>query len=131
MQIVGYKNEAARTMLADSLLPTTFWAEAVECACYVLNRVSVTKPHNKTPYELLLGHKPEISYIKPIGYHVTILNTAEHLGKFDEKADLGFLVGYATIGRAYRVYNLETKIIQETSNVRFLENKPMEQGKGG
>nr|GEW13585.1 putative ribonuclease H-like domain-containing protein [Tanacetum cinerariifolium] len=44
---------AARTMLVDSLSPTTFWAEAVNTACYVLNRVLVTKPHNKTPYELL------------------------------------------------------------------------------
>ncbi|GJT82677.1 putative ribonuclease H-like domain-containing protein [Tanacetum coccineum] len=31
--------EAARTMLADSLLPIQFWAEAVNTACYVLNRV--------------------------------------------------------------------------------------------
>nr|GEY76504.1 putative ribonuclease H-like domain-containing protein [Tanacetum cinerariifolium] len=45
--------EAARTMLADSFLPTTFWAEAVNTACYVLNGVLVTKPQNKTPYELL------------------------------------------------------------------------------
>ncbi|GJV96851.1 putative ribonuclease H-like domain-containing protein [Tanacetum coccineum] len=44
--------EAARTMLADSKLPTTFWAEAVSTACYVHNRVLVVKPHNKTPYEL-------------------------------------------------------------------------------
>ncbi|GJT27185.1 putative ribonuclease H-like domain-containing protein [Tanacetum coccineum] len=41
--------EAARTMLADSLIPTVFWAEAVNTTCYVLNRVLVTKPHNKTP----------------------------------------------------------------------------------
>ncbi|GKB11715.1 retrovirus-related pol polyprotein from transposon TNT 1-94 [Tanacetum coccineum] len=47
--------EAARTMLADSLLPTVFWAEAVNTACYVLNRVLVTKPYNKTPYELIIG----------------------------------------------------------------------------
>ncbi|GJR29606.1 putative ribonuclease H-like domain-containing protein [Tanacetum coccineum] len=45
--------EAARTMLADSFLPNTFWAEAVSTACYVLNRVLVTKPQNKTPYELV------------------------------------------------------------------------------
>ncbi|GJU89017.1 putative ribonuclease H-like domain-containing protein [Tanacetum coccineum] len=32
--------EAARTMLADSHLPTTFWAEAVNTACYTFNRVS-------------------------------------------------------------------------------------------
>ncbi|GJX55080.1 putative ribonuclease H-like domain-containing protein [Tanacetum coccineum] len=47
--------EAARTMLADSKLPTMFWTEAVSTACYVLNRVSITNPHNKTPYELISG----------------------------------------------------------------------------
>ncbi|GJX83187.1 putative ribonuclease H-like domain-containing protein [Tanacetum coccineum] len=46
--------EAARTILVDSKLPTTFWAKAVNTACYVLNRVLVIKPHNKTPYELIL-----------------------------------------------------------------------------
>nr|GEY98753.1 putative ribonuclease H-like domain-containing protein [Tanacetum cinerariifolium] len=47
--------EAARSMLADSKLPTMFWTKAVSTACYVLNRVSITNPHNKTPYELLFG----------------------------------------------------------------------------
>nr|GEU35038.1 retrovirus-related Pol polyprotein from transposon TNT 1-94 [Tanacetum cinerariifolium] len=50
--------EAARTMLADSLLPIPFWAEAVNTAYYVQNMVLVTKPHNKTPYELLHGRSP-------------------------------------------------------------------------
>ncbi|GJY21361.1 putative ribonuclease H-like domain-containing protein [Tanacetum coccineum] len=81
--------EAARTMLADSLLPTTFWAEAVSTACYVQNRVLVTKPHNKTPYELLHGRPPSISFMRPFGCPVTILNTLDPLGKFDGKADEG------------------------------------------
>ncbi|GKA40848.1 putative ribonuclease H-like domain-containing protein [Tanacetum coccineum] len=81
--------EAARTMLADSLLPTTFWAEAVSTACYVLNRVLVTKPHNKTPYELLHGRPPSISFMRPFECLVTILNTLDPLGKFYEKADEG------------------------------------------
>ncbi|GJX88568.1 putative ribonuclease H-like domain-containing protein, partial [Tanacetum coccineum] len=71
--------EAARTMLADSKLPTTFWAEAVNTACYVQNRVLVIKPHNKTPYELFLGRKPALSFMRPFGCHVTILNTLDHL----------------------------------------------------
>ncbi|GJU63447.1 retrovirus-related pol polyprotein from transposon TNT 1-94, partial [Tanacetum coccineum] len=79
--------EAARTMLADSFLPNTFWAETVSTACYVLNRVLVTKPHNKTPYELLTGKTPIISYIRHFGCHVTILNTIDHLGKFAGKFD--------------------------------------------
>nr|GEV39926.1 ribonuclease H-like domain-containing protein [Tanacetum cinerariifolium] len=94
--------EAARTMLADSLLPTIFWSEAVATACYVLNRVLVTKPHHKTPYELLTGDKPSISYLKPFGCHVTILNTSDTLGKFDKKSNEGYIVGYSISSKAYR-----------------------------
>nr|GEV39800.1 hypothetical protein [Tanacetum cinerariifolium] len=77
--------EAARTMLADSLLPIPFWAEAVNTACYVQNRVLVTKPHNKTPYELLHGRTPSIGFMRPFGCPVTILNTLDPLGKFKGK----------------------------------------------
>ncbi|GJQ93115.1 putative ribonuclease H-like domain-containing protein [Tanacetum coccineum] len=84
--------EAARTMLADSKLPTTFWAEAVNTACYVQNRVLVVKPHNKTPYELFRGRTPSLSFMRPFGCHVTILNTLDHLGKFDGKSDDGFFL---------------------------------------
>nr|GEX15066.1 ribonuclease H-like domain-containing protein [Tanacetum cinerariifolium] len=72
--------EAARTMLADSKLSTTFWAKVVNTACYVQNKVLVIKPHNKTPYELFLGRKPALSFMRPFGCLVTILNTLDHLG---------------------------------------------------
>ncbi|GJU00314.1 putative ribonuclease H-like domain-containing protein [Tanacetum coccineum] len=71
--------EAARSMLFDSKLPTTFWTEAVNTACYVQNKVLVIKPHNKTPYELFLGRKPALSFMRPFGCLVTILNTIDHL----------------------------------------------------
>nr|GFB00669.1 putative ribonuclease H-like domain-containing protein [Tanacetum cinerariifolium] len=58
--------EVARTMLADSKLPTMFWTDAVRTACYVLNRVSVTSPHNKTPYALLTGNIPIVRHFKPL-----------------------------------------------------------------
>nr|GEY82550.1 hypothetical protein [Tanacetum cinerariifolium] len=97
--------EAARTMLTDSLLPIPFWAEAVNTACYVQNRVLVTKPHNKTPYELLHGRTPR-------------------------KVDEGFLVGYSVCSKAFRVFKSRTRIIQETLHVNFLENKPNVAGTG-
>nr|GEU77802.1 hypothetical protein [Tanacetum cinerariifolium] len=122
--------EAARTMLADSFLPTTFWAEAVNTACYVLNRVLVTKPQNKTPYELLTGTQPIISYLRPFGCHVIILNTIDQLGKFNRKSNSGFLVGYSLNNKAFKVYNLETKRAEENLHVNFLENKPNVVGKG-
>nr|GEU74687.1 retrovirus-related Pol polyprotein from transposon TNT 1-94 [Tanacetum cinerariifolium] len=85
--------EATRNMLADLLLPIPFWAEAVNTACYVKNRVLVTKTQNKTPYELSLGRTPSIGFMRPFGCLVTILNTLDPLGKFNGKADEGFLVG--------------------------------------
>ncbi|GJR47088.1 putative ribonuclease H-like domain-containing protein [Tanacetum coccineum] len=122
--------EAARTMLADSKLPTTFWAEAVNTACYVQNRVLVTKPHNKTPYELFLGRKPALGFMRPFGCPVTILNTIDHLGKFDGKADEGFFVGYSINSKAFRVFNSRTRIVEENLHVQFSENTPNIAGSG-
>ncbi|GKC59952.1 hypothetical protein Tco_1087550, partial [Tanacetum coccineum] len=76
------------------------------------------------PYELLTGTVPSISYLKPFGCHVTILNTIDHLGKFDGKSDEGLLVRYSNQGKAFRVYNLASKRVEETMNIKFLENKP-------
>ncbi|GJY53704.1 putative ribonuclease H-like domain-containing protein [Tanacetum coccineum] len=117
-------------MLADSKLPTTFWAEAVSTACYVQNRVLVVKPHNKTPYELFRGFKPALSFMRPFGCHVTILNTLDSLGKFDGKSDEGFFVGYSLSSKAFRVYNTRTKRVEENLHIGFLENKPMIEGTG-
>nr|GEY95250.1 hypothetical protein [Tanacetum cinerariifolium] len=72
--------KATRTMLVDSKFLTTFWAEAVNIACYVQNRVLVIKPHNKAPYELFLRRQPALNFIRPFGCPVTILNTLDHLG---------------------------------------------------
>ncbi|GKB93902.1 putative ribonuclease H-like domain-containing protein [Tanacetum coccineum] len=121
--------EAARTMLADSLYHH-LGPEADSTACYIFNRVRVTKPQNKTPYELLFGHKPIISYIRPFGCHVTILDTLSVLGKFDGKSDEGFLVGYSLNSKAYRVYNLVTKRVEVNLHVNFLEDKPNVKGVG-
>ncbi|GJT51757.1 putative ribonuclease H-like domain-containing protein [Tanacetum coccineum] len=117
-------------MLADSKLPTTFWAEVVSTACYVHNRVLIVKPHNKTPYELFRGFKPAIGFMKPFGCHVTILNTLDNLGKFDGKSDEGFFVGYSLSSKAFRVYNTRTRKVQENLHIGFLENKPMIEGNG-
>nr|GEU61572.1 retrotransposon protein, putative, Ty1-copia subclass [Tanacetum cinerariifolium] len=99
-------------------------AEAVNTACYVQNKVLVTKPNNKTPYELLHGRTPSIGFMRPFGCHVTILNTRDSLGKCEGKVDEGFLVGYSVNNKAFRVFNNRTRIIQETLHLNFLENKP-------
>nr|GEW55642.1 hypothetical protein [Tanacetum cinerariifolium] len=94
------------------------------------NRVLVTKPQNKTPYELLLGRTPSIGFMRPFGCLVTILNTLDALGKLDGKVDEGFLVGYSVSSKAFRVFNSRTRIVQETLHINFLENKPNVAGSG-
>ncbi|GKB04274.1 ribonuclease H-like domain-containing protein [Tanacetum coccineum] len=122
--------EAARTMLDDSKLPTTFWVEAVNTACYVQNRVLVVKPHNKTPYELFHGRTPTLSFMRPFVCHVTILNTIDHLGKFDDKADEGLFVGYSLNSKAFRVFNSRTRIVEENLHIKFCENTPNTEDSG-
>ncbi|GKB56626.1 ribonuclease H-like domain-containing protein [Tanacetum coccineum] len=109
--------EATRTMLVDSKLPTTFWAEAVNTACYVLNRVLVIKPHNKTPYELIHGRPPLIDLMKPFRCPITILNTMHHLGKFDGKANEGYFVGYSVITAAGEKVNAAESLLVVSTEV--------------
>ncbi|GKD03925.1 putative ribonuclease H-like domain-containing protein, partial [Tanacetum coccineum] len=99
--------EAAWTMLADLLLPIIFWAEEVNNACYVLNRVPVTKPHNKTPYELIIGRTPSISFMRPFRCLVTILNTLDPVGKFDKKDEEVYSVVYSIPSKAFYVFKLQ------------------------
>ncbi|GJZ40829.1 putative ribonuclease H-like domain-containing protein [Tanacetum coccineum] len=122
--------EAATIMLAGSKLPTTFWAEVVNTACYVHNRVIIVKPHNKTPYELFRGRTPALSFMRPFRCHVSILNTLDHLSKFDGKSNDGFFVGYSLTSKAFRVYNIRNKRVEENLHIRFLEDKPIVSGNG-
>nr|GEX95319.1 putative ribonuclease H-like domain-containing protein [Tanacetum cinerariifolium] len=93
-----FKNSDLNQFCGLKGIKREFSAEAVNTAFYVQNRVLVTKPHNKTPYELLHGRLPSIGFMRPFGCPVTILNTLDHLGKFQKKVDEGFLVGYSVCG---------------------------------
>nr|GEW04719.1 hypothetical protein [Tanacetum cinerariifolium] len=103
-------------------------AEAVNTACYVQNMVLVNKSQNKTPYELFNGRTPAIGFLKPFRCHVMILNTLDHLGKFEAKGDEGYFIGYSMSSKAFRVFNKRTKKVEENLHVDFLENKAIEKG---
>nr|GEV26353.1 ribonuclease H-like domain-containing protein [Tanacetum cinerariifolium] len=122
--------EVARTMLADAKLPITFWAKAVNTACYVQNRVLVNKSQNKTSYELLNGRTPAILFLKSFGCHVMILNTLDNLRKFEAKGDEGYFTVYSMSSKSFRVFNKRTKRVEENMHAEFLENKLIEKGAG-
>ncbi|KAJ9547471.1 hypothetical protein OSB04_020014 [Centaurea solstitialis] len=113
--------EAARSMLIEARLTLQFWAEAVNTACYTQNRSLIVKRFKKRAYELFRGRKPNISYFHIFGCNCYIKNDQDNLGKFDAKADDGFLVGYSTVSKAYCVFNKRRQTLEETIHVKFDE----------
>ena len=79
-------------MLCENNLPKYFWAEAVNTACYILNRVLLRPILNKTPFELWSCKLPRISYFKVFDCKCFILNTKDNLDKFDPKSNEGIFL---------------------------------------
>ncbi|KAL8099662.1 hypothetical protein AgCh_032065 [Apium graveolens] len=116
--------EAARTMLDEIKLPTYFWAEVVQTACFTQNATLINK-HGKTPYEMVKKKKPNLKYFHVFGCKCFVLKThPKQLSKFDLKADEGIFVGYPLSTKAFRVYNLRTRVVMESINLRF-ENEDL------
>ncbi|GJX83025.1 retrovirus-related pol polyprotein from transposon TNT 1-94 [Tanacetum coccineum] len=113
--------EAARTMLIFSRLPEFLWAEAVATTCFTQNRSIIHTRHNKTPYELLRGRKPNVEYFHVFGSLCYPTNDRDNLGKMKSKAYIGVFIGYSKTSRGFRIYNRRTKKIMETINVKFDE----------
>ncbi|KAJ9557264.1 LOW QUALITY PROTEIN: hypothetical protein OSB04_011878 [Centaurea solstitialis] len=89
-------------------------------SCYTQNRSLITKRLGKTPYELFKGKKPKIGFFHVFGCICYVLNDRDHLGKFDPK---GNLHGIFSHPKAYRVYNLRRKCIDESIHVDFNDSK--------
>ncbi|KAK2423987.1 putative mitochondrial protein [Trifolium repens] len=109
--------ESARAMLHAKKLPYHFWAEAMNTACYVHNRVTMRKGTNCTIYELWKDRKPTVKYFHVFGSKCYILADREQRRKMDPKSDEGIFLGYSRNSRAYRVYNSRTKTMMESINV--------------
>ncbi|GJV86462.1 MAK10-like protein [Tanacetum coccineum] len=86
------------------------------------NRSIIVKRHRKTAYEVFKGRAPDINYFHVFGCPVYIHNHRDHLGKFDEKADDGFFVGYSLVAKAFRVFHIRRQEIEETFHVTFDED---------
>nr|GEY39379.1 retrovirus-related Pol polyprotein from transposon TNT 1-94 [Tanacetum cinerariifolium] len=117
--------EAARTMLIFSHALLFLWAEAIATACYTQYRSIIHRRFNKTPYELIQGRKPDISYLYVFRALCYLKNDHEDIGKLGAKGDIGFFIGYSANSVAYKVYNRRTKKIMETMNVTFDELSAM------
>ncbi|GKB69148.1 retrovirus-related pol polyprotein from transposon TNT 1-94 [Tanacetum coccineum] len=96
--------------------------DAVRIACYTQNRSIIVKRHDKTSYEIFSERIPDISYFHVFGCFVFIHNHKDHFGKFDAKADDVYFLGYSSVSKAFRVYNIRRQQIEETYHVTFDES---------
>ncbi|KAK1650320.1 hypothetical protein QYE76_068125 [Lolium multiflorum] len=112
--------EMARTMLSEFNSPHNFWGEAI--SVHYSNRLFLRPLHNKTPYELLTGNKPNVTYIRVFGCTCLVKNNKGKLGKFETRTIEGIFVGYAENSHAYRYYNRSSGTIEVSCDVVFLED---------
>src|SRR5688500_6133520 len=121
--------DMARTMLGEFKTPKRFWSEVVNTACHAINRLYLYRLLKKTSYELLTGNKPNVSYFRVFGSKCYILVKKGRHSKFAPKAVEGFLLGYDSNTKAYRVFNKSLSLVEVSSDVVFDETNgsPREQ----
>jgi hypothetical protein len=109
--------DMARTMLDEYKTTDRFWAEAINTACYSINRLYLHRILKKTSYELLTSKKPNVSYFRDFGSKCFILVKRGRKSKFAPKAVEGFLLGYDLNTRAYRVFNKSTGLVEVSCDI--------------
>jgi hypothetical protein len=131
--VVERKNKTlidmARTMLGEYKTPEHFWSEVVNTACHAINWLYLHFLLKKTSYKLLTGNKPNVSYFRVFGSKCYILVKKGRHYKFAPKAVEGFLLGYDSNTKAYRVFNKSSRLVEASSDVVFDETNgsPREQ----
>jgi hypothetical protein len=113
--------DMARTMLDEYKTPDRFWAKAINTACYSINRLYLHRILKKTSYEFLTGKKPNVSYFRVFGSKCFILIKRGRKSKFAPKVVEGFLLGYDSNTKAYRVFNKSTGLVEVSCDIVFDE----------
>lgn len=114
--------DTARCLLVESKLPQSFWAEAVNTANYIRNRLPTSSLNGRTPYEAWTGKPPDLSHCRVFGTRVIYLNTEPGKGKFDERGHEGIFLGYPDDSKAFRIWSSKKHKVLITRDVKFLED---------
>jgi hypothetical protein len=110
-----------RTMLDEYKTSNRFWAEAVNTACHATNCLYLHKLLKKTPYDLLTGNEPNVSYSRVFGSKCYVLQKRSKSSKFAPKVYEGFLLGSDSNSRTYRVFNKDSGCVETTCDAVFNE----------
>ena len=115
--------EATRSMLADSNLPHTLWAEALSTAAYLRNRCPTKAVVGMTPFEAWSGEKPCVNGLRVFGCQAYVHIPKDERKKLDSKSKKCVLLGYGEHTKGYRLYNPATGKVLHSRDVIFNEAK--------
>ncbi|KAL3533477.1 hypothetical protein ACH5RR_006998 [Cinchona calisaya] len=111
--------DMVRSMMHSKNMPKSFWAEAVSCTIYVLNRSLRRCNYGRTPYETWIGKKPHISHLKVFG-SLAYAHVPDALRKkLDDKAEKCIFLGYSHETKGYELFNPDTRKVIICRDVTF------------
>ena len=113
--------DMVRSMLKSKNLLKEFWAEAVDCAVYLLNRCPTRSLENKTPQEAWSGLKPNISHLKVFGSIAYAHVPEQRRTKLDDRSTKYIFIGYDSRAKAYKLFDPLSKKIHVSRDVEFKE----------
>jgi len=113
----------ARCLLFEKDLPKKFWAEAVNTAVFLLNRLSRRVLQNKTPYEAWHGYKPSLQNLKIFGCLCFTYVPRVRRDKLDKKVEADIFVGYNNVTKGYRVFQPQTEKVIVSKDIKFIETE--------
>jgi hypothetical protein len=115
--------DMTRSMLKEKGLPKQFWAEAVACSVYLLNRCPTKSVKNMTPQEAWSGYKPSVAHLRIFGCVAYAQVPEAKRRKLDDRGEKCIFVGYSEESKAYKLYNPLTNKVVVSRDVVFSEEE--------
>jgi transposase InsO family protein len=95
--------EMAKCMLFEKGIPSSFWAEAVNTAVYLINRSPTKALKNETPFEAWSGRKPSVNHLKVFGCLCYAQIPKERRHKLEETSERCIFLGYSSMSKGYKL----------------------------
>jgi hypothetical protein len=114
-----------RSMMNERNIPQTYWVEEIHTTVHILNKAHLRPHSDKTPYELWFGRPASIKHFKVFGSTRYIKNNDENIGKYNDRADEGILLGYATNSKGYKCYNKRLHKLVDCIDIKVDEEIPV------
>nr|GFA57415.1 copia-type polyprotein [Tanacetum cinerariifolium] len=109
--------------LKSNKMPNEFWAEAVDCAVYLLNRCPSKSLDNKNPQEAWNGMKPIVSHLRAFGSIAYVHALSQRRSKLDDRIEKHVVVAYDKHSKGYKLYNPITTKVVVSRDVEFEEEE--------